>query len=142
VKSSRWGTLVAVGALIAGCAPEAPLPRPPGSVSITMDEFRFGAPESFPSGRVVLHTSNVGDLEHDLVVVELAEDLPPLAEQLRSETRHATPTLAVLPTQEPGEKTAFALDLEPGRYGMLCFVQDDEDVPHALKGMHAEFTVD
>ncbi|HVM34096.1 MAG TPA: hypothetical protein VM784_02005 [Actinomycetota bacterium] len=137
----KWA-IVALGALVGGCTPEAPLPRAPGSVTITMDEFRFVAPDSFPAGRVVLRTRNAGELKHDLVVIEIAEELPPLGEQLQSETRHATPTLAVLPTQKAGEEAAFALDLEPGRYGMVCFVPDDEGVPHALRGMHAEFTVD
>lgn len=141
IRARARGVIGAL-AITAGCTPAAPLPASPATVRVTMDEFRYGAPESFPAGRVVIRTRNAGDLNHDLVVIEIPQDLPPLGEQLQSDARRATTTVSILPPQKPGEQTAFALDLEPGRYGMLCFVPGDDGTPHALEGMHREFRVE
>jgi hypothetical protein len=32
--------------------------------------------------------------------------------------------------------------LAAGRYSLMCFIPDADDVPHARKGMAAEFTVE
>lgn len=40
-----------------------------------------------------------------------------------------------------GEETVLNADLSAGRYAMLCFISAPDGEPHALKGMHTEFTV-
>ncbi len=40
-----------------------------------------------------------------------------------------------------GDEEALTLDLEPGRYGMVCFVAGPDGQPHAFQGMQYEFTV-
>jgi hypothetical protein len=107
-----------------------------------MEEFAFSAPTELRSGRVVFHARNSGEIRHELILISIPPGVPSLEEQLRSEERRATTTLSVIPPQEPGGETIFALDLEPGRYGLLCFLRSGGDrTPHALRGMHAEFRV-
>ncbi|MGH9263326.1 MAG: hypothetical protein ACRD1D_01410 [Acidimicrobiales bacterium] len=106
-----------------------------------MDEYSFQHPAEIAPGRVVFRVVNAGAEPHSLVLVELAEDIPPIAEQLRSETRRAVPNLAQVPERPPGSRDIFAVDLEPGRYGFVCFVRDAEGVSHAFKGMTSEFRV-
>jgi hypothetical protein len=67
--------------------------------------------------------------------------VPPLAEQLRSDVRRGAPSIVsfVLP---PGGTTRFALDVEAGRYGLLCFTRDADGVQRAFRGMNAELTVE
>ncbi len=92
---------------------------------------------------MVFQVSNSGSIRHEIIVIEIPEGVSSLEDQLRSKERQATTTLSVVPPQEPGEGTVFALDLTPGRYGLLCFLKggDEEKVPHALRGMNAEFEV-
>lgn len=44
---------------------------------------------------------------------------------------------------KPGEsaKKPVTADLEPGRYGMVCFFPAPDKQPHAFKGMFAQFEV-
>jgi uncharacterized cupredoxin-like copper-binding protein len=107
-----------------------------------MDEYSFSASSEFQRGRVVFTLVNEGEIRHEVVVVALPEDLPPLAQQLRSDRRRATTTVAVVPPKAPGVRTSFALDLDPGRYGLLCFLKAPGGRPHALRGMHSEFRVE
>jgi hypothetical protein len=106
-----------------------------------MTEYRFDHLPEAPAGRVVIRAHNAGSLPHSMVLVQLDEDLPPLDQQLHSDTRRAVPTLAQVPAHPPGSSDTLAVDLTPGRYGFVCFVKDPDGVPHSLKGMSSEFRV-
>ena len=100
-----------------------------------MADYSFQHPPEVAPGRIVFRISNAGARVHSLVLVELPEDLPPIGEQLRSDTRQPVANLARLPERPGGSRDTFAVDLVPGRYGMVCFVTDPDGVSHALKGM-------
>lgn len=106
-----------------------------------MAEYRFDYDRSIRRGRVVFRAYNAGRLNHELVLAILPPDVPPIAEQLSGPTRRFVNGLATLPVRRPGQQNLFAVDLEPGRYAMVCFVRDADQVPHARKGMSSEFTV-
>lgn len=75
-------------------------------------------------------------------MVILPEDFPSsIEDQLRSSTRRALAPLGVLPKRGPGATGTFAVDLAPGRYGLICFVRDADGQPHALRGMGSELRV-
>jgi hypothetical protein len=106
-----------------------------------MSDYAFQHPPDVAPGRVVFRISNAGSRTHSMVLVELPEDLPPIREQLRSDVRQPVDNLARLPDRPAGSRDTFAVDLVPGRYGMVCFVADPDGVSHALKGMSSEFRV-
>jgi hypothetical protein len=106
-----------------------------------MAEYSFRHPAEVPPGRTVFRVHNAGSLPHSLVLVELPEDFPPLAEQLTSDVRRAVPTLARVPERPPGSRDTFAVDLAPGRYGLICLVTDPDGVTHGQKGMNSELRV-
>jgi hypothetical protein len=110
-------------------------------LKITMRDFGFDHRQEIPAGRVVIEVANAGGLEHELRLLPLPEDLPSIPEQLRSEKREARPTTAIMTARSPGGTGALAVDLPPGRYGLVCFLEDPEGTPHALKGMNSEFRV-
>jgi len=107
-----------------------------------MTEYAFRHPPTVPPGRQVFRVTNAGSAPHSLVLVALADDVPPILEQLRSDTRRATPTLAKLPSRPPGSHDTFAVELPAGRYGLVCFVIAPDGVSHATKGMASEFRVE
>ena len=49
--------------------------------------------------------------------------------------------MASIRQQPPGDDEVFAVDLPPGRYGFLCFVEFPEGGTHAFRGMNSEFRV-
>lgn len=108
-----------------------------------MSEYRFeGLPPRLDPGRIVFEVRNHGELDHDLSLVYLDPGIPPLDEQLRSDRRLVVPTVARLFTRKPGGRGTFAVDVEPGRYGVICFVTDADGQQHSRKGMSAEFRVE
>ena len=119
---------------------EAPLPPGPPVVVVTMDEYSFEYDKQIPSGRVVFRFVNAGDVAHQPDVVPLAEDIPPIDEQLRGDTRAVVFPMAGVPTRDPGETGTFAVDLAPGaRYAIICFARNEDGASHALLGMSSEF---
>lgn len=138
----RSALAAALAALVPACSAPAPLPPAPATVALRMDEYAFELSATPKPGRVVVEVENAGELDHEVVLVILPEDVPPILEQLRSEERRTVATLAYLPPRPPGGRGSFALDLEPGRYALLCFIEDADGISHALKGMALELRVD
>lgn len=107
-----------------------------------MLEYRFDAPAELPAGRAVFTVPNAGRIEHQMQVLALPESFPAtFEEQFRSENRVAVMPIMNLPRQGPGSTAVFALDLAPGRYGLICFLDDPDGTSHAGKGMTAIITV-
>jgi hypothetical protein len=109
-------------------------------VTVVQREYRFEVASMLPEGRVVIDLQNMGTLPHQLALVRLPPDVPPLAQQLRGGERRAISNIALM-LRPPGSTRTFALDLTRGRYGMLCFLPAADGESHALKGMIAEFEV-
>lgn len=103
-----------------------------------MVDYRFTAPATIAVGRAVFDAVNHGQHPHELVLVPLPQDFPPLNKQLHSGTRRALPTIAVLPALQPGASGRFAVDLAAGRYGIISFVEGSDGTIDALRGMNAE----
>lgn len=135
---------MALGAAVSGCGGDkaAALPPPPTVVEVAMVEHRFDYRRAIPPGRVIFRVANLGRVEHQMVLTRLPDDLLPLDDQLHSDVRRPLETLRTLPAYAPGESGSFAVNLAPGRYGFLCFLQEPGDeVSHALQGMNSEFLV-
>lgn len=141
----RWplglaATLLAATACSSSSGQSIPLPAGAPTVVVSMDEYAFHYDPQIPAGRVVFRFDNVGDLPHRVTMVPLTEDVPPIAEQLRSAERLFLAPFAGIPDRRPGFSGAFAVDLIPGvRYAFICFVVDADDESHASKGMASEF---
>lgn len=126
--------------VLVGCGPD--LPAAPAVLDVSMGEYRFDYATPVPPGRVDVRAANVGQVDHELVLVVLPPDFPlTIDEQLRGDERQAFPTRAYLPPRPPGARGTFAVDLEPGRYALICFVPGPDGEAHARKGMSSEFRV-
>lgn len=110
-------------------------------VDVAMREYRFDYRPPTTAGRTVFRVRNAGHRAHELTLVPLPEDLPPIKTQLGSKKRRSLPPLFFLPPRGPGSSDTFAVDLPPGRYALLCFLVDSDKIAHALKGMNSEFRV-
>lgn len=136
---------VCAGFLLAtvSCAPQQAASLPgPVVVDVKMTEYRFGFdPARLRPGRVLFKARNEGRLSHQMVLVALPPELPPIVEQLNAPERKAVTQVARFPPKRPGTTAAFAVDLQPGRYALICFVPDPDGKQHGAKGMASEFRI-
>lgn len=113
----------------------------PARVDVVMRDYTFTWDGPIPAGRVVFRAGNAAEHEHQMTLLSLPDDLPPIETQLRGETRRLLPLIAKFPARSPGATGTFAVDLKPGRHALVCFLIDPDGVSHALKGMASEFRV-
>lgn len=115
-------------------------------VAVTGREYEFDLPETVPAGPVAFTLANEGEEPHHMVVVrflgeETVQDVF-AAEEAGEDPEKFVEDVGDSPSAAPGEETVLNADLSAGRYAMLCFISAPDGEPHALKGMHAEFTVE
>jgi hypothetical protein len=105
-----------------------------------MDEYTFAYDAAIPAGRVVFRFVNSGQQQHRPALLPLADDVPPILEQVRGNNRRTAAPFAGTPDREPGEIGQFAVDLLPDqRYALICFARDPDGHSHAQQGMVSEF---
>lgn len=124
------------------------------TVEVSGVEYAFeGVPDTIQSGRVGFLFSNDGEELHEMVVFRINEGVDqPFEEilQLPQEEGQELVTFVDAGFGPPGESDAEVMELEPGRYGIACFVpmgSTDPDAPadgppHFTEGMLAELTVE
>lgn len=108
-------------------------------VIATEYDFAFDAP---PPGAVSFVMSNEGDEHHFMGIGKLNQGVT-LDEALQADDPSSvTELLAESDVAGPGEEAVLTFeDLEPGTYGMVCFIPAPDGEPHAFKGMAIEFEV-
>ena len=129
-----------------GAPPSAP-------ASIRASEYAF-ATAGLKAGRNRVTFENTGKEPHHAVIAPLRPgktlaDVRKFAREEGDEDRESSgpPPLDFEKTQattvfDGGMKQVTELDLEPGKYALLCFITDRKGgPPHVAKGMVAEATV-
>lgn len=139
-----WAPCLVVILLTGACSSPAQraanLPAGPPTVTVTMREYGFDYPPEVPAGRVVFRVHNAGQEPHDLSLLPLGEEVPPIDQQLRGSTRRIIAPYAAIPPRPPAANGSFAVDLMPGRrYALICFLANPDGKQHALLGMSSEF---
>lgn len=115
------------------------------TVDVALSEYAVdAAPASVPAGTVEFSATNDGMIAHELVVVRWDGDpadipLNPVGGADRQVLGDAIRgRIRLFPS---GETCAGTVDLEPGRYALICNAVDDGTSPHFSQGMHTSFTV-
>jgi hypothetical protein len=76
----------------------------------------------------------------ELAPEEISEDAQLVADEFFGAVEDELGTSS---TADPGEEAVLNADLEPGVYGIACFIESEEDgVPHFFKGMAEAFSVE
>lgn len=124
-------------------------------VDVVAQEYSYdGFPETMSAGRVGVRFDNQGEEVHEAAFMRIVDGEERPIEEILSLPEEEAMQLAV-PVggleAGPGEERAAVLDLEPGRYAILCFVpvgmtssnqEPSEDAPpHAFEGMVTEVVV-
>ncbi len=150
------GALVAVAIVVAACGSSSATDNPPAAsgatstVNVALQEFAV-TPDvsSVPAGKVTFVANNTGPEDvHELVVVktDLAPDALPVDGD--GKVTEDTPDLTVIGEAEDievGATKQFDLDLEPGKYVLICnILQTEPDgtlEAHYSVGMRTAFEV-
>lgn len=131
-------------------------PEPDSSATVTMGEYVIGVTEgALASGRQTIKVENRGAQPHFLLWFLGPDELTEEAVEAVLEAEvTGTPAavgfnpdedaipVAFTATQSSGTDQWITLDLEAGRYGLVCFFPDVGDgMPHANKGMYILFDI-
>ncbi len=130
----------------------APAARPATSakaptfyVTMTLSDYAFDFDHPMRAGKQRLRVLNTGNQGHEFVLVKLAPGKTPMDVVQWIEKHDGPPPgapMGGITDLVRGTATYVDLDLEPGEYGLLCFLPDAKDgKPHFVHGMHKQFTV-
>lgn len=131
-------------------------------VAVTGTEYEFqGLDEPLEAGKTAFNFTNEGGEEHELILLRFNDGVTQSLEELaqlppeEAFTKVEAKGFAMAP---PGGSDLAFVDLEPGRYGALCFFivgstpealaaaeesgRELDGPPHFTQGMLAEFTVE
>lgn len=116
--------------------------------TVEAGEYSFTA-EGLTGGENEIAFNNIGAQPHHLLIAPLKGDstVEDVETAVKEEGKGPPPfdeeNLKGTAVIEGGESQLVEMDLEPGRYVMLCFISDRQGgPPHALKGMVDEVEVD
>lgn len=147
VWHERWYLVAEEGGLLLDDAEILASAVPAGAdragMDVVMVDFAFepAAPGVPTAEHVVLHSINRGRYHHEVEV----KRLPPgatFAQVFADEALQArTVDIGYLELAPGAEGDLVLVGLEPGAYTLICFFDEPDGEPHALKGMVAEFTV-
>ncbi len=121
----------------------AVLPTPDMMVKLT--DYTFDMPDTVAAGHHVIRFDNAGPQMHEVVFVKLdagkvAADFPKWAMKMQGPPP-GTPVNGV-GTMTVGQSNTVQVDLTPGNYALICFVEDAKDhKPHFTHGMVKTITV-
>ena len=144
----RLGVLAAFAASFTACerpkaaseTPATPATAPaPSVVTIRAKDYAFDAPAEFTGGKVTFHFFNDGPDIHHVQLIRLA-DGKTVADLLGALKKPGPlpdwATEAGGPNAvDPGHENTATIDVAPGNYALICFVDTPDHVPHVMKGM-------
>jgi hypothetical protein len=117
----------------------------PREVTIVANDFAFVAPDTIPAGLTKFVLKGQGREIHHATVARL--DSGKTIDDLMAAFRTPGPppkwvTFIGGPNvPDPGKEANATLELTPGNYALICFVDTPDKVPHFAKGMFHGFTV-
>ena len=129
--------------------PQAGTSQPPDSapvaseIPVTAVEYEFqGIDAELTSGETTFQLDNAGEEPHELSLARITGDQP-LEELLQLPEKQVGKFIENVGRAfaKPGGSDLLELELQPGRYGYVCFVGAPDGTPHAFLGMAGEFTV-
>ncbi len=113
------------------------------TVRVELDEYEIAAePETVRGPDIVLRVRNVGQEDHEALVVRL-EDGAAAADLLQPgpELPDGITVSGEIIVLAGEEADLVLVDLAPGTYALVCLFPDETGTPHLALGMEAEITV-
>jgi hypothetical protein len=117
------------------------------AVTYRVFDDHLEGPDAIPSGLVTIRITNQGRDLHQLQLIKLAEGKT--AEDLSGLKRSPADILPLWAKYAggpnitvPGKTSEATLRLEKGNYILICFVRDENGIPHMARGLWKPLTVE
>lgn len=123
----------------------AAAPATPNVVTVHAKDFSYDGPAEIPAGMTTFHLINDGPSLHHLTIVRL-DSGKTVKDLEKALSLPAAPPMWAVPmggpnAPDPTKESNATLELTPGNYVMVCFVDVPGGIPHFAKGMIKPFTV-
>lgn len=110
-------------------------------VDVTATDYAFALAPAPAAGRTSFVMTNEGAERHVMLLFRLAEGAT-MDQVLASEGDEGIEGDELeSDSAAPGEEAVLTTDLEPGEYGIVCYIPNREGTPHLALGMVTQFTV-
>jgi hypothetical protein len=125
--------------------PNANMTEPAGDVTLTLSDYTFTLSKPLVAGKQLIKVENGAAQPHEVVLVQLAlgktmEDVAKWVADMKGPPPGKP--IGGIPGFPKGKNAFFEATLEPGDYGMVCFLPDAKDgKPHVQHGMMKQFKV-
>jgi len=117
----------------------------PNVVTVVANDFAFEAPTQIPAGLTRFVLKGQGKEIHHATIAKLAEGKTVADLRAAFKTPGPPPSWVTFiggpNVPEPGAEANATVELTPGDYALICFVDTPDKVPHFAKGMVHGFTV-
>jgi uncharacterized cupredoxin-like copper-binding protein len=117
----------------------------PNVVTVVANDFTFEAPTQIPAGLTRFVLKGQGKEIHHATIAKLEEGKTVADLQAAFKTPGPPPSWVTFVggpnVPDPGAEANATVDLAPGNYALICFVDTPDKVPHFAKGMVHGFTV-
>jgi uncharacterized cupredoxin-like copper-binding protein len=118
---------------------------PEADLVMKLVDYDFDLSKPIPAGRHTIRIENAGPQEHEVAIVRLDSGKEPMDFAVWGEKMSGKPPGTLhggVSGIMPGDTAFVEVDLEPGEYGLLCFVPDHKDGKgHYRHGMAKKVTV-
>ena len=120
-------------------------PEPSSDVVMKLMDYDFELDTALTAGRHTIRVENAGAQPHEVAIVRLQPGKEPMDFAAWGEKQVGPPPGTLhggVSAIMPNTRAFVEVDLEPGEYGLICFIPDMKDgKPHFVHGMVKRLTV-
>ena len=124
---------------------KAPYRAPAGSMTITAWDYAFDAPDTAVAGLTEITLINKGPELHHVQLIKLGAGKKLSDVYAALQAGGPPPAWAIEAggpnAPAPGATAVASVELEAGRYAVICFIPSPDGTPHVMKGMAREIVV-
>ena len=117
----------------------------PNVVTVVANDYKFDAPAEIPAGLTKFVLKGAGQQIHHATIARLDDGKTVADLQAAFKAPGPPPSWVTFVggpnVPDPGAEANATVDLAPGNYALICFVDTPDKVPHFAKGMVHGFTV-
>ncbi len=122
---------------------EVEIPSDATVITGELVDYAFELSEtSAPAGTIAFDVTNTGEYPHEIVIVGLPEGIT-VEDVFEDESLFEQVEFYGFTFADAGQDAPplVLVDMEPGTYTLVCFVDMPEGIPHVMRGMILEFEV-
>ncbi len=120
-------------------------PAPVADVTVTMSDYAWSVTPALTAGKHMLRIENTAEQAHEMFIAQLAPGTKAADLAAWTEKQEGPPPgkpIGGISGMAKGSVVYLPVDLEPGEYGLFCFLPDAKDGQlHIAHGMITQFTV-